>query len=273
MVYPFKSDPYVIAEIGSCHDGRLSLALSLIEGAANAGADAVKFQLYDAQRLCARRNAQPFFYTYAKYQVPHAWLRDLRIAARENQVALVLSVYDTLDLEAASGYADVFKVSSFESEDYRLIEACHATGKPVIVSTGITTGEDLRTLHLRLKMLDNCWLLHCVSDYPTQIRDLNLSTIQRYRLDGFSDHSRNTMTGALAVCQGARILEVHIRARGTSEQSPDVPHALDLAQLFEYVRAAQQAKASIGTPRAAVLGCERKYEGFKVRPGAVEGEA
>jgi sialic acid synthase SpsE len=261
----FRTDPYIIAEVGSCHDGSLSMALLIIESAANSGVDAVKFQVYNAQRLSVRRNAQPFREQYAHYQLPHEWLPQLKAQAKAHGVDFVLSVYDLQDLEVASEYADVLKISSFESADSRLIEACHVSGKPVIVSAGLTTELELQQLRLRLKMLGQAWILHCVSAYPTAIKDLNLSTIKQYHLDGFSDHSRNTLTGALAVCQGARILEVHVRAYSTKAESPDAPHALDPGQLFEYVRNAQQAKLSIGTPRMGVLPCEEKYAGFKVR--------
>jgi sialic acid synthase SpsE len=261
----FRTDPYIIAEVGSCHDGSLSMALLIIESAANSGVDAVKFQVYNAQRLSVRRNAQPFREQYAHYQLPHEWLPQLKAQAKAHGVDFVLSVYDLQDLEVASQYADILKVSSFEASDFRLIEACHVTGKSVIVSTGMADRLQLLQAHVRLERLDNILMLHCVSAYPTTMKDLNLSTIKEYNLDGFSDHSRNTLTGALAVCQGARILEVHVRAYSTKAESPDAPHSLDPGQLFEYVRNAQQAKLSIGTPRMGVLPCEEKYAGFKVR--------
>lgn len=267
MTYPFRTDPYIIAEVGSCHDGNLTMALLILESAANCGVDAVKFQVYDAGRLSARRNAQPFCEKYAQYQLPHEWLPQLKAKAKECKVDLVLSVYDSQDLEVAGQYADILKVSSFESKDFRLIESCHATGMPVIVSTGILNEIGMLELqhHINMSKLGNVWLLHCVSAYPTTIKDLNLSTIKRYRLDGFSDHSRNVLTGALAVCHGARILEVHAKAYSTKVNSPDAMHSLDPGQLFEYVRNAQLAKLAIGEPRSGILPCEEKYAGFKVK--------
>lgn len=267
MSTTFRTDPYIIAEVGSCHDGSLSMALMLIESVAKSGADAVKFQIYDSYRLSIRRNALPFQEKYAHYQLPKNWIPQLQAKAKENKIDLVLSVYDMTNLEAASPYADILKVSSFEAADLRLIEACHATGKPVIVSVGLTNAISILGLKSERKLshLDNLRILHCVSAYPTVTKDLNLSTIKTYGLDGFSDHSRNTLTGALAVCQGASILEVHVKAYSTKADSPDAMHSLDPGQLFEYVRNAQLAKLSIGQPRMGVLPCEEKYAGFKVQ--------
>lgn len=265
MAHTFRTDPYIIAEVGSCHDGSETLAALLIESVAKCGADAVKFQVYNAERLSQRRNAGAYKANYAHYELPHGWLPRLRRQAREFKLDLVLSVYDRQDLEIALPYADVLKISSFESADMKLIEACHATGAALIVSTGLTTERELLDLRLFTTMLGNVSLLHCVSAYPTGIKELNLSTIARYHLDGLSDHSRSTLTGALAVCQGARILEVHAKAYSTKADSPDAPHSLDPGQLFEYIRNAQQAKLSMGNPRTAIMTCEQPCAAFKVR--------
>jgi N-acetylneuraminate synthase len=262
----FRTNPYIIAEIGACHDSSFSKALTLIRQCAAAGADAVKFQCYEAARLATRRHAEQHRAMYARYQVPHEWLRDLAHQAHSLDIALVLSVFDQSDLAAVGNYADALKISSFEADDLVLVEACTRTGKPVVVSTGMTSGEELRTLRTALKLIDkHIKILHCVSAYPTSIADLHLSTIREYRLDGFSDHSRHTLTGALAVSQGATILEVHVRANSTPPENPDYPHSLDIAQLFEYVRLAILTKKAIGEPKTEKLDCEAPCAAFKVR--------
>ncbi|NCA13764.1 MAG: hypothetical protein EBS89_06460 [Proteobacteria bacterium] len=257
--------PYIIAEIGASHDGSLTRAHTLIHDAAQAGVQAVKFQIYDTDRLCARRNAEPYRRKYAQYQVPLEWLKDLRDTAHQFQVDLVLSVYDTQDLDAVQGYADQLKVASFEAGDFGLIQACVATGKPVIVSTGMSGEADMLRLRLSCKMLGNVSLLHCVSAYPARMGDLNLSVIKHYRLDGFSDHSRNVLTGALAVSHGAKIVEVHLRGEDTPSDNPDYPHALTGSELATYVFFAHQAHAAVGERQRKIYPCEMGNTAYKVR--------
>lgn len=257
--------PYIIAEIGASHGGAFPHAVELIEASAAAGVQAVKFQVYDTDRLCARRNAEPYRRKYAQYQVPLEWLKDLRDTAHQFQVDLVLSVYDTQNLDAVQGYADQLKVASFEAGDFKLIQACVATGLPVIVSTGMSGEADMLRLRLSCKMLGNVSLLHCVSAYPARMGDLNLSVIKHYRLDGFSDHSRNVLTGALAVSHGAGILEVHVRREETPSDNPDYPHSLTVHELAHYADYARQARAAIGDRRRYLYECELGNTAYKVR--------
>lgn len=257
--------PYIIAEIGSSHGGVFPQAVELIEASAAAGAQAVKFQIYDTDRLCARRHAHPYRANYLAYQVPHEWLPNLRAVAKQRQVDLILSVYDEQDLDAARDHADRVKVSSFEAGDFGLIQACVATGKPVIVSTGMSGEADMLRLRLSCKMLGNVSLLHCVSAYPARMEDLNLSVIKHYRLDGFSDHSRNVLTGALAVSHGARMLEVHVRDERTPADNPDYLHSLTINELARYVDYARQAHAAIGERQRKIYPCEMGNTAYKVR--------
>lgn len=258
--------PYIITEIGASHDGKLEHALELIRLSAHAGVQAVKFQLYDTDRLCARRHAEPYRDKYLAYQLPHEWLPELKAAAQAGGLDFVLSVYDREDLEAAVPFADRLKVASFEAGDFDLIRACHATGKQVIVSSGMTDSQAIQKLRLSCKMLGpDVALLHCVSAYPVAMEDLNLSVIKYYHLDGFSDHSRNILTGALAVSHGAHILEVHTRLFETKSDNPDFQHSLDLVQLRDYIYNANQAALAIGERYREILPCEQSNTAYKVR--------
>lgn len=262
MPHSFKRTPYIIAEVGATHERNHSLAIVAIDIAARAGADAVKFQLYDATRLSTRRRAEPLRLAYAKYQLPIGWLPELRQRAHDVGLDLVLSVYDEQDLDIAETFADVLKISSFEANDFSLSRACQETGKPLIISTGIMTEKELLAMK---RMPPSTYLLHCISAYPTQMSHLHLSTIGDYELDGFSDHSANVLTGALAVSHGAKILEVHTKLFSTKHDNPDEPHSLDPFQLKEYVRNARLAYEAFGEPREGVLPCEAACAPFKVQ--------
>lgn len=261
-----SATPYIIAEIGASHDGKLENALDLIHTAARCGAHAVKFQLYDTDRLCARRHAEPYRDKYQAYQLHHDWLPVLRSEADRLEIDLILSVYDRQDLEVALPFADRLKVSSFEAGDFDLIRACHTTGKPVIVSSGMTDSQALQKLRVSCKMLGgDVSLLHCVSAYPTAMQDMHLSVIRYYHLDGFSDHSANILTGALAVSHGARILEVHLRNYNGKPSNPDYSHSLTPVELDDYCEFARQAAASIGEKYREILPCEQSNTAYKVR--------
>lgn len=266
MRFSVSHPPYIIAEIGACHNGSLSTALDLIRGAAFAGAHAVKFQLYDAERLSRQRHAEAYRNKYADFQLPIHWLPILRDMAKKNALDFVLSVYDLRDLDTAQQYADILKISSFEAEARELRQACEATGLPLIISTGMATGGLLHRLRLFQQFsASRIALLHCVSAYPAPVEDLNLSVIDRYHLDGFSDHSANVLTGALAVSHGAEIVEVHLRGFDTPASNPDFPHALTPAQLAEYVSSAIYAKRAIGTRKRTIYGSEKSNTAYKTR--------
>lgn len=261
-----SATPYIIAEAGASHDGSLEKALELIRTASSCGAQAIKFQLYDTDRLCARRHAEPYRDKYLKYQLHHEWLQILQSEATRCSLDLILSVYDRQDIETALPFVDRLKVASFEAGDFDLIRACHATGKPVMVSSGMTNSQSLQQLRLSCKMLgSNVSLLHCVSAYPAKMEELNLSVIRYYHLDGFSDHSGNALTGALAVSHGAHILEVHIRLFETRVDSPDFPHSLDPVRLRDYIANANQAALAIGEKYREILSCEQSNTAYKVR--------
>jgi sialic acid synthase SpsE len=262
MPQPYLSaTPYIIAEVGASHERDINKALYLIDVTASVGAQAVKFQVYDAERLARRRHAEGYKSNYTNYQLPLDWLPGLAKRAHANKIDLVLSVYDRIDLEHALPYADILKIASFEASDLDLVQACTATGKPVIVSAGMMTAEDRRQLKIETSAL----VLHCVSAYPTQMEDLHLSTIRAFGLAGFSDHTANVITGALAVMAGAHILEVHVKLFGQSRKNPDSLHSLTPDQFAQYVANAQDAQAAIGMSKIGPLPCEAACVPFQVR--------
>jgi sialic acid synthase SpsE len=258
--------PFVIAEAGACHEGQYARALDLIIAAHEAGCQAIKFQLYDADRLSARRHAELFRETYRRYQLPHRWLPDLQYHANVHGLELILSVYDHYDLEAAICYADWLKIASFESQDHALLDTCRLTGKPLLISLGLATEIDiLRARFFRWSGVSGIFLLHCISAYPAPFYELNLSVIRRHRLDGFSDHTGHVLTGALAVAYGATILEVHLKLEDTPVENPDFPHALIPADLSTYVEYARLAAQVTGGRARTIQESERVNTAYKVR--------
>lgn len=253
--------PYVIAEIGVNHDGCLQRAQSLIEHAAAAGADAVKFQIFDADTLLSSKAALTQGQIDSGECDALAMLRRLALsiseldtlidAAHAHKLHAIASVFSMqlVDLAARQKW-DAFKIASPDLINYPLLTALASAGRPLLVSTGASTMSevDQATTHLDPHPYI---LMHCVSAYPTPDEQANLGGIialadQDDRAIGYSDHTTSVDTGALAVVAGACVLEKHL----TYDQLADGPdHAMSLGpeDLKTYVSLAHRAYCMIGT--------------------------
>lgn len=249
-----KPQPYIIAEVGASHEGSLGHAVELIDWAAKAGANAVKFQLFDPDVLSARRHAESYLGIYRRYALNPKWLANLRERTRGHNLQFILSVYSCRDLDLAAPFADILKIASFECRDRLLLDEACGTGKTVIVSTGMTTDQDMdRLREWREAGANPRALLHCISAYPCPVPALNLATIRTYDLDGFSDHSGAYYAGGFAAACGAQMIEVHMRSYTTGEQNPDYKHALNPGALETYIKLAREGAAARGVPCRRVI--------------------
>lgn len=257
---------YVIAEIGVNHDGDADRALGLVDLAADAGADAVKVQVFEAERLMSRAARLAVYQEAAGETDPVEMLRRLelpmrgmaRVAARAHarKIHAIATVFSVELVEGAAGLGfDAFKSASPDIVNRPLLESMAATGAPLIVSTGASTLSEveraatwLAPIRARLAMLQ------CVSAYPVPDADAALGGIEAIRAatglpTGYSDHTRGVETGALAVGAGACLLEKHLTYDRTA-QGPDHGASLDGEQMKEYVELARRAAAA-GPDRAA----------------------
>ena len=228
----------VMVDPGSTHEGNLDTMRRMIHVAAECGADVVKFQWTSSrERLCERRHAQEYLEAYRRIAWPAEWHAALRSACEEAGIEYACTVCLAEDIAVIAPFVKRFKVASFEASDVVLLRAFIATGKPIIVSTGMA---ETFVLPIGAKAL------HCVSAYPAPMNELNLGCIREDEFDGFSDHSGNVLTGALAVAAGARIIETHFRLDDCNPQNPDFPHSLTPAQLREYVANIRFAEQAMG---------------------------
>lgn len=256
---------YVIAEIGVNHDGSVARAMEMVDAAAGAGADAIKLQCFDAELLMSRASRLAAYQADAGELDPRKMLRRLqlpiadlgRIAERahERGVHAIVTVF-SLDLVDAAAKLpwDAFKTASPDIVHRPLLEALAQTGLPMIVSTGAATLEEVERAAGWLKR-PNLAFLQCVSSYPTPPELACLGGIGSLAdaLDtpiGYSDHTPEVDTGALAVACGATILEKHFTHDRTAK-GPDHAASLDPAQFASYVRLAKagQMQPSPDDPR------------------------
>jgi N,N'-diacetyllegionaminate synthase len=240
--------PYVIAEIGVNHDGEVSRALELTDAAAEAGADAVKLQYFETDRLMSKAAKLAAYQKAAGETDPISMLRRLELTldemaqvverAHAKGIHAIVTVFSTELVEPAETLAwDAYKTASPDIVNRPLLEALAATGKPMIVSTGASTlDEVVRAVGWLESARDRLALLQCVSSYPAPeaalggIRAIADATGLPV---GYSDHSRSHRTGNHAVCAGASLLEKHI-TDNRNRVGPDHAASLLVAQFHTY---------------------------------------
>lgn len=221
---------YVIAEAGSCHEGELARAERLCHAAANAGANAVKFQYWSSPLLMRLRRNVSSQVAYDEGSIKAEWLPAIKMACQARKIDFLCTVYLEPDIGTLAPYVDGWKVSSFEAMDTALIQAI-PRGKPLYISTGMCSDLEVD----KIKKIRSCTLLHCVSAYPVPFTECGLARIR----DGYSDHTKILYTGGLAVARGARVIEVHFMLEDTGKKCPDYCVSLDCQSLKWYIRHAK----------------------------------
>lgn len=271
---------YVIAEVGVNHDGSPGRAVELVDAAADAGADAVKFQLFRADLLMSAASRLAAYQKGAGESDPLSMLRRLELGvdqmrpaverARRRGVHAIVTVFsESLVAQAETLGWDVYKTASPDVIHAPLLSALERTGRPIILSTGAATlDEVLRAVGWLSGACARLGVLQCVSSYPVADESAALGGIVGLRGAlpglpiGYSDHTTRADTGGKAVTLGACILEKHLtydrRAKG-----PDHAASLDPDGFREYITLARRGVAvaeddpMAGPPLKRVLDCER----------------
>ncbi len=263
--------PYVIAELGVNHDGSVDRALELVGAAQAAGADAIKLQLFDSARLLSRAATLAAYQKDAGAGDPFSMLRGLEltidsmraIVSRAHQAGLhaIVTVFSVELVEPAQRLRwDAYKTASPDIVNRPLLRALMATGRPLLVSAGAATLEEVRQSSRWLADHPHL-IMQCVSAYPTPDEHASIGGLRAMqRVDasaiGYSDHTCAVDAGALAVAAGACILEKHL-TYDRNAAGPDHAASLDPQAFAEYVRLAQRAFAMVGPPVKQVLDIEQ----------------
>lgn len=259
--------PRIIAELSGNHGGSLETAVALIEAAARAGADAVKLQTYTPETMTLDHDGPGFviedpnslwhgerlFDLYQRAATPWDWHPALFQRARELGLVAFSSPFDAsaVDFLETLG-TPCYKIASFENLDLPLLARVAATGKPVILSTGMATSAELdeSVVWLRQHGCRELLLLHCVSAYPAPLEQSNLRAIptlaERHAcLVGLSDHSLGCVAAIAATALGAVAIEKHLcldRAQG----AVDAAFSLEPDELAALVADTRAAHAALG---------------------------
>lgn len=263
-----ESPPFIIAEVSANHSGDISRALDIIDAAADAGVDAVKFQTYTADTITLDVDSPAFRVSddhglwggrilhdlYREAHTPWAWHEQLFDHARKRDLIAFSSPFDTSAVRLLEGLnAPAYKVASLEIGDLGLLRTIAATGKPVILSNGAATLAEtvLAVDTLRDSGATQIVLLHCVSSYPASAAEADLRAMVTLRdaLDvevGFSDHTEGIGVSIAAVALGARVIEKHL-TMSRADGGVDAAFSLEPAEFAILVTEAKNAWLSLGS--------------------------
>ncbi len=273
--------PFIIAEMSGNHNQSLERALEIVDAAALAGAHAIKLQTYTADTITMKGaytihdenslwNGKELHELYQQAYTPWEWHQPIFERAKEKGLIAFSSPFDetavdfleTLDVPA-------YKIASFENTHLPLIRKVAQTGKPIIISTGVSSISDIdETVRLlRKEGCENFILLKCTSTYPATPENTNINTIPHLSnlyncLVGLSDHTMGIGVSVAAVALGARVIEKHFTLR-RADGGVDSAFSLEPEELKALVEETKNAFLALGEISYGVQQAEEKSKFFK----------
>jgi pseudaminic acid synthase len=258
---------FIIAELSANHNGSLDNALATIKAAKRAGADCIKLQTYTADTITIDSTKEDFvlkqgtiwdgknlYNLYQEAYTPWEWHEQLFKAAADEGLACFSSPFDPTAVELLEQLGSpAYKIASFEITDIPLIKLVASKGKPVIISTGIATIEDIELAVKTCREVGNhnIALLKCTSSYPAPIDEANMVMVkdlaQRFNvISGLSDHTLGATAPIVATCFGAKIIEKHFII-DRSIGGPDASFSMNEEEFSQMVKAVREAEKAIGS--------------------------
>lgn len=279
---------FIIAEIGINFDGKFNQALALIDSAVDAGCNAVKFQLFTAERMYTKKagtyktasgKRKDIIQIVKEGELPTSWIPKLKRYANSRGVEFFSTVCDEVGADILAKYnADAYKFASYEITHLPLFSHVAKKQKPIIFSSGGATLKEVAEAIETIKKEGNKNILlnHCIGQYPAPLENLNLNVIKTFQLAfpdvviGYSDHSSDPVMGPrTAVALGAKAIEKHITL-DRNLPGPDHSFAVNPKELARMVRAIREAEKKIKTSKKIPI--DQKLLGTSERK-TYEGEA
>lgn len=273
--------PFVIAEMSGNHNQSLDRALELVDAAAEAGAHALKLQTYTADTITMKGaytitdekslwKGQELHDLYKMAYTPWEWHEAIFNRAKEKGMLAFSSPFDESSVDFLETLnVPAYKIASFENTHHPLLKKVARTGKPIIVSTGVSTLEDIQdsVKVLRDNGCKNLILLKCTSTYPATPENTNLNTIPEMKnifgcTIGLSDHTMGIGASVAAVALGARVIEKHFTLR-RADGGVDSAFSLEPEELKALVVETERAFLSLGKVFIGVQEAEKKSLLFK----------
>lgn len=268
--------PFIIAEMSGNHEGSLEHALDIVRAAAEAKVDALKLQTFTADSMTLNSDKEEFMANpdsawkgerlYSLYQqaaTPEEWHRPIFELCQELGLYAFSSPFDGKAVDLLESLnVPFYKIASFEIVDIPLIERVAATGKPMIISTGMATEQEI-TDAVQTAKENGCpeiVLLKCTSAYPAPAKDINLSTIpylkQKFKsIVGLSDHTLGIGVAVASVAYGASVIEKHFTI-DRNQGGVDSSFSMEPAEMTLLVQEAFRAWEARGKPSIGPVGAE-----------------
>lgn len=260
-----NSKVFIIAELSANHNGSIEVAIETIKAAKRAGADCIKLQTYTSDTITIDSkkddfiikgsiwNGRNLYELYKEAYTPWEWHKQLFDAAEKEGLICFSSPFDKTAVDFLESLnTPAYKIASFEITDIPLIEYVASKGKPVILSTGIATTEDIELALEACRRMGNndIALLKCTSSYPAPIEEANMIMVKdlanRYSVvSGLSDHTMGSTVPIVATCFGAKIIEKHF-ILNHSIGGPDASFSMDETEFTQMVKAIRETEAAIG---------------------------
>jgi pseudaminic acid synthase len=274
--------PYMVAELSGNHNGSIDRAKKIMLEAKRCGADAVKIQTFKPESLTLPCYREEFmikqglwkgfnlYDLYKKTCLPYEWHGELFSYATEIGVTLFSTPFSEQDVAFLESFnVPAYKIASNELTHFPLIKEVIGTGKPIILSTGTATLEEIENTinFLEKKSCKRYIILYCVSSYPAPLEESNLSTMLEIKskfgsLVGLSDHSMGIIAPIVAVTMGACFIEKHFTL-DRNDGGSDSSFSLEPEELTALCNSALLAYKGIGTPSFGYKNCEMKSPIFK----------
>tara|TARA_A100001388_G_scaffold277204_1_gene267349 strand:+ start:1418 stop:2473 length:1056 start_codon:yes stop_codon:yes gene_type:complete len=259
-----EHQPYIIAELSANHGGSLQRAKQSIEAAKKSGANAVKIQTYTPDTMTIDSNEEDFlikeglwkgtnlYELYKQAYTPYEWHKELFRFASEIGMTIFSSPFDESAVDLLEELnTPAYKIASFEITDLPLIEYAAKNKKPILISTGMASVDEIAAAIESCKSVgnDQILLFHCISSYPVDVSDSKLNNIlylmKEFRLDvGLSDHTVDNTAAIIAISLGARVIEKHFKL-DKKECGPDSSFSILPDQLQKLVSDCKSAHLAV----------------------------
>lgn len=276
-----SNEVYVIAEMSANHGGSLENALQIVRQVAKTGADCLKIQTYTADSLTIDFDNEYFkirgglwdgYKLYDLYKdagTPYEWQAQIKEECEKNGLDFLSTPFDNSAVDFLESIGtEAYKIASFELVDIPLIEYAASKGKPMIISCGLGTLEDIQDAVDACHRVgnDNVVLLKCCSEYPANWEDMHLGNIidmkERFKVPvGLSDHSEGSLAAVVGVALGACVVEKHVKLEGV--ESADSAFSMTIDEFAEMVKNIRDAKKIMAGPMYRLTEKEKESTIFR----------
>lgn len=277
-----NNPPYIIAEMSANHNGLIQNAIKIIDQAKLSGVDAIKIQTYKPDTITLNSNNKEFFinkgpwkgYTlydlYSKAHMPWEWHKDLFDYASKRGITLFSSPFDYTAIDLLEDLnCPAYKIASFEIIDLPLIRYAASTGKPLIISTGMATKEEISEAIFSAKEggCKELAILLCVSGYPASSKEYNLRTVSNMIKEfgvvvGLSDHTLNNITAITGISLGVSLIEKHFTLDRKSG-GPDDSFSLEPNEFKSLCKDSIEAWEALGIVNYGLKDSEKQNLNFR----------